>query len=118
MSWIGWALGLAVSSFIQAPLTVWAQTERMRLIPEAVRGRVFALLRTVMQAGPAVGGLVGSFVVGALPGWVVAGLVVVLMSGPGLLSLLVPNLLESGTEPMEIGQSGISDTGARGDERA
>ncbi len=48
---------------IQAPLTVWAQTERMRLIPEAVRGRIFALLRTVMQAGPAVGGIVGSFVV-------------------------------------------------------
>jgi MFS family permease len=107
MSWAVWALAFAVTSFVQAPLTIWAQTERMRLIPLILRGRVFALLRTVMQTGPAIGGIVGSVVVGALPRWEVTGLIVALMSGPGLLALLAPNLLNPGSAPSEAGESSI-----------
>jgi predicted MFS family arabinose efflux permease len=33
-----------------APMTVWAQTLRMRLVPPEEHGRLFALLRTAMQA--------------------------------------------------------------------
>jgi len=44
-----------------APLTIWAQTLRMRIIPEALRGRAFALLRMLMQGGAPIGG--------ALAGW-------------------------------------------------
>lgn len=97
--WAVWAMGLTISSFIQAPLTVWAQTERMRLIPDILRGRVFALLRTVMQTGPAFGGIAGSLVVGALPPWGVAWLIVVLMSGPGLLAMLVSTILDPESAP-------------------
>ena len=40
-----------------APLTILAQTLRMRLIPPKLRGRSFALLRMLMQSGNPVGGL-------------------------------------------------------------
>jgi MFS family permease len=95
LPWYGLAFALAVSSAIEAPLTAWAQTERMRLVPEGLRGRVFALLRTVMQSGPALGGLLGAQVVGTLPRPATVGIIVVLMSGPGLLALLAPWILES-----------------------
>jgi MFS family permease len=97
MAWAVWASAFALTSFIQTPLTVWAQTERMRLIPVALRGRVFALLRTVMQTGPALGGLIGSAVVAVWPRWLVLGIIIALMSGPGLLAVLIPGLLEAGT---------------------
>jgi Transmembrane secretion effector len=97
MPWMVWACAFAVTSFVQAPLTPWAQTERMRRIPVPLRGRVFALLRTAMQTGPAVGGIVGSVVVGVWPRWEVVGLIVALMSGPGLLGMAVPGLLDSGS---------------------
>lgn len=100
------AFVLAASSLIQAPLTVWAQTERMRLIPPGLRGRVFALLRTVMQAGPALGGILGAQVVGALPTRAVVILVVMLMSGPGLTALLAPGLLETDMPPLERAETG------------
>lgn len=56
---------LASGGFLASPLTIWAQTVRMRLIPEAMRGRMFALLRTLMQSTPPLGGLLG--------GWLLAG---------------------------------------------
>ncbi|MEV1243851.1 MFS transporter [Nonomuraea sp. NPDC049750] len=36
-------------------MTVWAQSLRMELIPPALRGRAFSVLRTLMQATPPVG---------------------------------------------------------------
>lgn len=44
-----------------APLTIWAQTLRMRIIPERLRGRTFALLRTLMQSAGPTGSLIGGF---------------------------------------------------------
>jgi len=44
------ALGL-----LSAPMTVWAQSLRMRRIPPALHGRAFATLRTLMQATPPLG---------------------------------------------------------------
>ncbi|MGI5283613.1 MFS transporter [Nonomuraea polychroma] len=38
-----------------APMTVWAQSLRMRRIPAHLRGRGFAILRTLMQATPPAG---------------------------------------------------------------
>src|SRR5262249_9146190 len=51
---LAWAFAaLLLLGLFSAPLTIWAQTLRMRIIPEALRGRTFALLRTLMQgAGP------------------------------------------------------------------
>lgn len=48
-------LGLVVLGACTAPMTAWAQTLRMRLVPEQAHGRLFALLRTVMQATPPLG---------------------------------------------------------------
>jgi MFS family permease len=50
-------LGLA-----SAPMTIWAQTLRMRIIPPAQHGRAFALLRLIMQAGAPVGSAIAGFV--------------------------------------------------------
>lgn len=38
-----------------APMTAWAQSLRMRLVPVGAHGRLFALLRTLMQATPPAG---------------------------------------------------------------
>lgn len=92
--WIVLAAALTASAILQAPLTVWAQTVRMRIIPEDLRGRVFALLRTIMQAGPAIGGVVGGWIVSTAPSAMVVAISVGLMSGPGILSLTVPSLLD------------------------
>lgn len=40
---------------LTAPMTVWAQSMRMRRVPAAMHGRAFALLRTFMQATPPLG---------------------------------------------------------------
>jgi MFS family permease len=58
---IWWTIvGLALLGLFSAPLTIWAQTLRMQIIPEQLRGRAFALLRTLMQsAGPLASGGVG-----------------------------------------------------------
>jgi MFS family permease len=48
-------LGLVVLGACSAPMTASAQTLRMRLVPEQAHGRLFALLRTVMQATPPLG---------------------------------------------------------------
>jgi MFS family permease len=53
------ALGVAalgVCWLFLGPLTVWAQTLRMREIPAELRGRVFGTLRTAMQAAYPLGG--------------------------------------------------------------
>jgi MFS family permease len=87
---------LFVSGLLASPLTIWAQTLRMRLIPAELRGRVFSILRTAMQAAEPMGG--------ALAGAVVAsGGVVVALAGiagaigiPGLLGLAHPALAPDG----------------------
>jgi hypothetical protein len=40
---------------LSAPMTVWAQSLRMRRIPAELHGRAFAALRTLMQATPPLG---------------------------------------------------------------
>jgi transmembrane secretion effector len=47
--------GFFAVGLLSAPMTVWAQSLRMRRIPAALHGRAFALLRTLMQATPPVG---------------------------------------------------------------
>lgn len=52
-TWGSACIALALYGACSAPLTIWAQTLRMRIIPAHLRGRTFALLRTMMQgAGP------------------------------------------------------------------
>ena len=62
---IWWSIvGLALLGLFSAPLTIWAQTLRMQIIPEQLRGRTFALLRTLMQSsGPLASGAAGLLLV-------------------------------------------------------
>jgi len=46
---------LAALGMCAAPMTAWAQSLRMRLVPPQAHGRLFALLRTTMQATPPAG---------------------------------------------------------------
>ena len=89
---VGVAAVLAVAGFLASPLTIWAQTIRMRLIPEELRGRVFALLRTLMQSTPPAGGILGGALLasGSLELAVVA--MAALAAVPGLVGLLHPAL--------------------------
>jgi MFS family permease len=96
---------LALSAFCTGPLTVWAQTLRMRLIPAHLRGRVFGLLRTSMQAAPPLGGLAASALLTG-PGLRLAVLATALLIGlPGAGGLLLRSLsTPAGTDPARVGR--------------
>jgi MFS family permease len=95
---------LAASGLAESSLTPWAQTIRMRLIPPALRGRVFALLRTLMQSTRPVGSiLAGLLLVGAdlTPALVAIALLVAV---PGAIGLWLPALGPGPTaEPSDPG---------------
>jgi MFS family permease len=59
------ALGLL--GMLSAPMTAWAQTLRMRVVPREQHGRLFALLRTVMQATPPLGASLGALLLPQSP---------------------------------------------------
>ncbi len=86
------AAGLFLLGFFDAPLTIWAQTLRMAIIPPELRGRLFALIRLSIQGfGP-----VGSALAGLL-------LPVVGMSAMILLSAAaigLPGLAGLGVGPL------------------
>jgi MFS family permease len=91
------ALGaLALAGLFASPLTIWAQTLRMRLIPAGMRGRVFGLLRTLMQSTPPIGGAVAGVLLsrGHLAATAVAAAAV--MSVPGAIGLVSPALRTDG----------------------
>jgi predicted MFS family arabinose efflux permease len=48
-------IALVALGMCAAPMTAWAQSLRMRLAPPQAHGRMFALLRTTMQATPPAG---------------------------------------------------------------
>jgi len=76
----------------ESSLTPWAQTIRMRLIPAALRGRVFALLRTLMQSTRPIGAIVGGFLLAG--GDVTPALIALplLVGVPGVIGLFLPAL--------------------------
>jgi MFS family permease len=64
---------LALYGALSAPLTIWAQTLRMKIIPERQRGRTFALLRMLMQSTNPLGGLLAGFLLPVVGmAWVIA----------------------------------------------
>ena len=85
-------LSLALFGLFSAPLTIWAQTLRMQIIPEALRGRTFALLRTLMQGANPLGGLLGGFLLPILGMPVMIILSVVTIAVPGVLGYNVKEL--------------------------
>ncbi|HEU0235886.1 MAG TPA: MFS transporter [Candidatus Limnocylindrales bacterium] len=95
---VGAVAVLVVVGLFASPLTIWAQTVRMRLIPEALRGRVFSLLRTLMRSTPPAGGLLagGLLAAGLAIGPVVA-LLAAVVAVPGAVALVHPALAPDST---------------------
>lgn len=92
---IGGALGgLALYGLCSAPLTIWAQTLRMRIIPERLRGRAFALLRTLMQSGTPIGGAFGGVLLPLIGIPAMLALAACIVGAPGLIGAQVRELRE------------------------
>jgi MFS family permease len=102
------AIGLALFGVWSAPLTIWAQTLRMRIIPERLRGRTFALLRTLMQSGGPLGGAAGGLIlpVIGIPATIVVAAVVI--GVPGLLGARVGEVRRDETGEPRAGAMGLA----------
>jgi MFS family permease len=83
---------LGASGFTESSLTPWAQTIRMRLIPPALRGRVFALLRTAMQSTRPIGAVAGGMLLAGGDVTPALALISLLVLVPGALGLVAPAL--------------------------
>jgi hypothetical protein len=91
------ALGaLALARLFASPLTIWAQTLRMRLIPDGMRGRVFGVLRTLMQSTPPIGGAVAGVLLSGGHLATTALAAAAIMSIPGAIGLFSPALRTDG----------------------
>lgn len=95
----GAALALLLLGVFSAPLTVWAQTLRMQVIPPALRGRAFALLRTLMQGATPIGGAVAGFALDGAGTGIVIGATATLMALPGVVGCFVRGLRRAGQSP-------------------
>jgi hypothetical protein len=84
---------LFLVGFFSAPMTAWAQTLRMRVIPPPLRGRSFALLRTMMQSStPGFSGIGGVLLpVIGIPAMIACS--VALIALPGLAGTRVRELV-------------------------
>jgi MFS family permease len=93
-----WAVGVGLALFgaFSSPLTIWAQTLRMQIIPERLRGRTFALLRMLMQSGNPIGGAIAGILLPALGLPALIGLSAIVAGLPGLLGYRVRALRLSG----------------------
>jgi MFS family permease len=89
---VGAMVGLALYGLCSAPLTIWAQTLRMRIIPERLRGRAFALLRTLMQSGTPIGGALGGILLPLIGIPAMIALSACIVGAPGLVGVQVREL--------------------------
>jgi predicted MFS family arabinose efflux permease len=88
--------GLALFGAFSSPLTIWAQTLRMQIIPEQLRGRSFALLRMLMQSGNPIGGAVAGLLLPTLGLGAMIGLSAIVVGVPGLIGYRVKELRMAG----------------------
>lgn len=88
------ALGaiLFVWGALSSSLTPWAQTIRMRLIPPAMRGRVFALLRTSMQSTRPIGAVVAGILLARGDLSIAILAIALLFAVPGAIGVWLPAL--------------------------
>jgi MFS family permease len=100
-----WAVagGLFLLGFFSAPLTIWAQTLRMQIIPADMRGRTFALLRTLMQGATPLGGALAGFLLPVIGMQMMIGLSSLLIGAPGLAGIRTDALRQAGGEETQAG---------------
>ena len=89
-------LGVTLFGVFSAPLTIWAQTLRMKIIPPALRGRTFALLRMLMQSGNPIGGAIGGAILPFIGIPMTIALAALFAGAPGLIGLRVNALRNAG----------------------
>jgi MFS family permease len=98
-----WAiLSLTLLGFFSAPLTIWAQTLRMQIIPPALRGRTFALLRTLMQGALPAGGALAGFLLPVVGIPLMIALSAIVIGAPGLVGYQLPGLRRAGEPQREL----------------
>jgi MFS family permease len=90
------AAGLLLFGVFSAPLTIWAQTLRMRIIPPELRGRTFALLRTLMQGTNPVGGALAGSLLSLVGIPAMIAMTAIFTGVPGLLGARVQALRTAG----------------------
>lgn len=88
---------MAALGFVSAPMTAWAQTLRMLQAPATMHGRLFAVLRTTMQATPPAGAALAA-ILGRYGPAAVIGVVAVIMGMPVLVAAF--DLLRPGPDPV------------------
>jgi MFS family permease len=86
------ALGVLLYGVFSAPLTIWAQTLRMRIIPPHLRGRTFAFLRMLMQGTNPIGGAVAGALLPIIGIPAIIALSAVCAGTPGLIGSRVTAL--------------------------
>ncbi len=102
-----WAIiSLTLFGLFTAPLTIWAQTLRMQIIPEALRGRSFALLRTLMQSANPLGGVAAGLLLPILGIPAMISLSMIIIGVPGLLGYRV-EALRQGDAPNYAGHDSV-----------
>jgi MFS family permease len=96
-----WAtlLGVMLFGLFSAPLTIWAQTLRMRIIPPHSRGRTFALLRTMMQGTTPIGGALAGALLPIVGIPAMIALTAFCAGAPGLIGARVATLRAAGAPP-------------------
>ena len=95
---------LAVWGVFESSLTPWAQTIRMRLIPPELRGRVFALLRTLMQSTRPIGAIVAGYILTNGDLTLALAAMTLLLLVPGVIGLFIPSLGRGPTAEPTIAQ--------------
>ena len=103
-------LGVTLHGLFTAPLTIWAQTLRMAIIPEHLRGRMFALLRMLMQGTNPLGGALAGLLLPALGVRAFIVLTTTAISAAGLTGSRVRELRDAGQpEPDALAQVQAAD---------
>jgi MFS family permease len=93
------AIGFLGYGLFSTPLTIWAQTLRMQIIPEQLRGRTFALLRMLMRSGDPIGGGLGGLLLPLLGLPLMIAGSALLIGLPGLVGLGSKALRLAGVKP-------------------
>ncbi len=89
--------GITLFGFFNAPLTIWAQTLRMQIIPERLRGRAFALMRMLMQGANPIGGLAAGPLIPAIGLILTVTLSATFVGAAGVVGLRVRELRRAGS---------------------
>ena len=92
------AIGLFLLGFFSAPLTIWAQTLRMQVIPAELRGRTFSLLRTLMQGATPLGGALAALLLPVLGIPMTIALSSLAIGAPGVAGMRTPELVRAGAD--------------------